>query len=252
VSLLHFRHRRRLTLLAAAVLDAAEREETLAHVASCAGCARELQEIRDVLARFDADPARSAEMPLPPEAVTALVLARLDRGLTSQPWVLGWRWILAPAIAAVAVLAVLAFFRRSTKPLFRQAPVVTVSQDALKRLERTVAREQAVRYLNEAQDVLVTVAAAPRACRRASERVDVGEEARRSRELLSQRALLVDMSVDAVPTAAPLLKDVEEMLQEVALLEPCARARDLETIHKQIGRRNLLMKIDLMTRELQG
>jgi hypothetical protein len=115
-----------------------------------------------------------------------------------------------------------------------------------------VARQQAVRYLNEAQDVLVTVAAAPRACRRASQRVDVGEEARRSRELLSQRALLVEVGEDAVPTAAPVLRDVEEMLHEVALLEPCARARDLETIHREIGRRNLLMKIDLMTRELQG
>jgi hypothetical protein len=249
---LHFRHRRRLTLLAAGALDAAEREGTLLHTASCAGCAQELREIRHVLARFDADPARSAEMPLPPEAVTALVLARLDRTLKSQPWVLGWRWVLTPAIAAAAVLGVLAFFSHRSKPAESEAPVVTVSEGALQRLERTVAREQAVRYLNDAQDVLVTVAAAPRSCRRASERVDVGEEARRSRELLSQRALLVDAGADGVSSAGPLLRDVEEMLQEVALLEPCARARDLETIHDEIGRRNLLMKIDLVTRELQG
>jgi hypothetical protein len=150
------------------------------------------------------------------------------------------------------VLAVLAFFPRGPFVPHPPAPVVTVSEDAFSRLERTVAREQAVRYLNDAQDVLVTVAAAPRACRRTSERVDVGEEARRSRELLSRRALLMDTSGDAVPTAAPLLRDVAEMLHEVALLEPCARARDLETIHKEIGRRNLLMKIDLVTRELQG
>lgn len=252
MSLLHFRHRRRLTLLAAGALDGAEREETLLHAASCAGCAHELAEIRDVLLRFSADPARSAEMPLSPEAVTALVLARLDRTLTSRPWVLGWRWILTPAIAAVATLAVLAFFARFPGAPQSQATVVTVSEDALQRLERTVAREQAARYLNEAQDVLVTVAAAPRACRRGAERVDMGEEARRSRELLSQGALLADVGADALPSALPLLRDVEEMLQEVALLESCARARDLETIHKEMGRRNLLMKIGLMTRELQG
>jgi hypothetical protein len=249
MSLRHFRQR--LTLLAAGALDGAEREQALLHAATCAGCARELEEIREVLARLDQDPARSAEMPIPPGALAARVRARLDETPTSRPWTLGWRWVLAPGVAAAAALAVLAFLRGPLVP-HRPATVVTVSEDALSRLERTVARQQAVRYLNDAQDVLVTVAAAPRACRRTSKRVDVGEEARRSRELLSRRALLMDVSGDAVPTAAPLLRDVAEMLHEVALLEPCARAQDLETIHKEIGRRNLLMKIDLVTRELQG
>lgn len=251
MSLLHFRHRQRLTLLATRALDGPLREATLLHVAGCTRCARELGEFREVLARFDEDPARSAEMPISTRALTARVLARLEETPTPPAWTTGWRWVLAPAIAA-AGLAMFAFFPRGPLVPDSPAPVVTVSADALSRLQRTVAREQAVRYLNDAQDVLVTVAAAPRACRRTSERVDVGEEARRSRELLSRRALLMDTSGDDVPTAAPLLKDVEEMLHEVALLEPCARARDLETIHKEIGRRNLLMKIDLVTRELQG
>ena len=250
MSLLHLRHRRRLTLLAEGALEGAEREETLLHVASCAGCGQELREIRDVLARFQADPARNAEMPISSAALAARVQARLDGPVPARSLTPGWRW--AAAIAAAVAICVLAFFSRSLERPGADAPAVTVSEGALQRLERTVAREQAVRYLNQAQDVLVTVAAAPRACRRASERVDVGQEARRSRELLSQRALLVDVGRDAVPSAAPVLKDVEEMLHEVALLEPCARARDLETIHREIGRRNLLMKIDLMTRELQG
>jgi hypothetical protein len=252
MSLLHFRHRRRLTLLAAEALGGAEREEALAHVAACPGCGRELAEIRELLSRFASDPARSAEMPIPPEAVTALVLARLDATIASRAWILGSTWILTPAIAAAAVLAVLAFLSRWPLRVEAPAPAVTVSEDALRRIEGTVAREQAVRYLNEAQDVLVTVAAAPRACHRESQRVDVGEEARRSRELLARRALLVDLGEGALPSTAPLIRDVEQMLREVALLESCARARDLEAIHKEIGRRNLLMKIDLMTRELQG
>jgi len=250
MSFLHFRHRRRLALLAADALDGGERERTLAHLASCAGCAAELAEIKGVLSRFDSDPARSAEMPIPPEALAALVLSRLDRTLESVAWTLGWRWVLTPAIAAAAVLAVLGIFSRWPPP--SAAPPARVSEDALQRIERTVAREQAVRYLNEAQDLLVSVAAAPRACRREAERVDVGEEARRGRELLARRALLVDVGEDAMPSAGPVLRDVEQMLHEVALLESCARARDLEAIHREIGRRNLLMKIDLMTRELQG
>jgi hypothetical protein len=253
VSLLHFRHRRRLALLATGALVGAEGDEALRHASSCADCARELEEMRGVLARIALDPVRSAEMPIRTEALKVRVLARLEEAEKPWAWWPASRRVLAPGLGGAAAVAVLLAFLVS-RPAVREplSPVVTVSENALARLERTVAREQAVRYLNDAQDVLVTVAAAPRACRRTSERVDVGEEARRSRELLSRRALLLDVSGDAVPTAAPLLRDVEEMLHEVALLEPCARARDLETIHREIGRRNLLMKIDLVTRELQG
>jgi hypothetical protein len=127
-----------------------------------------------------------------------------------------------------------------------------VSQDALDRLERTLARERAARYLAEAQDVLVNVAAAPRNCVRAGQRVEMGEEAQRSRELLAERALLVDIEGSAVAGARPVLEDVEQVLREVATLPDCAHRRDLRAIHKEMERRRLLMKIDLMTRELVG
>ncbi len=42
------------------------------------------------------------------------------------------------------------------------------------------------------------------------------------------------------------------MLLEVASLEACARSGDLDRISERISRRRLLMKIDLMARELQG
>ena len=52
--------------------------------------------------------------------------------------------------------------------------------------------------------------------------------------------------------ARPVLEDVSEMLREVAALDPCSRPEDLEAIQRQMSRQRLLMKIDLMTRELQG
>jgi hypothetical protein len=117
--------------------------------------------------------------------------------------------------------------------------------------ERVVAREQAARYLGEASDVLVTVAARPRRCRKGHDHVDIGEEAQRSRELLARRSLLhVDEA--AVASAQPVLDDVEQVLREVASLDACARRLDLQAINRQIERRHLLLKIDLMARELQG
>jgi hypothetical protein len=52
--------------------------------------------------------------------------------------------------------------------------------------------------------------------------------------------------------ARDVLDDVEEMLRAVAALDACARPQDLEAIRGEIAKRRLLMKIDLVTRELQG
>ena len=121
----------------------------------------------------------------------------------------------------------------------------------MRRLERVAAREQAARYLGEAGDVLVTVSARPRRCRKGHDHVDIGEEAERSRELLARRSLL-DVDEAAVASAQLVLDDVEQVLREVASLEACARKHDLQTIQRQVERARLLLKIDLMTRELQG
>jgi hypothetical protein len=80
----------------------------------------------------------------------------------------------------------------------------------------------------------------------------VGDEARRSRELLARRSLLVELDSESTPQAQDLLDDVEQVLRDVAALEACARRHDLDAIHRDVSRRRLLMKIDLMTRELQG
>ena len=130
-------------------------------------------------------------------------------------------------------------------------PEIAVSDEALERMERTMARERTARYLDEAQDVLVTVSGAPRRCDRKTQHVDMGDETRRSRELLARRASL-DLDGSAALSAGPVLDDVEKVLREVASLENCARRRDVEAIHRHVSRERLLMKMELMTRELAG
>jgi hypothetical protein len=168
---------------------------------------------------------------------------------------LGWPKAVLPLSVAAALVAIVVAVRFpatrhvTPSPAPRQA---TVSEEALRRLESSMARENAIRYLNEAQDVLVTVAAAPTACDRKRARVDVAEEAQRSRELLSRRALLVETDRAEMAGARPVLEDVSNMLREVAGLDPCSRPEDLLAIQRLMSRQRLLMKIDLMTRELQG
>ena len=115
-----------------------------------------------------------------------------------------------------------------------------------------MSRQQAARYLSDAQDVLVTVAGPPERCHRAHERVDVAQEARRSRELLARRTLLLDLEEPEVASASPVLEEVEHLLREVAALESCVRQGELDALEREIVRRRLLMRIDLATQELLG
>ena len=251
MTLFHGRWQRRTSLLAAGALDEAESGGTLAHLGGCADCRARLDATRRALAMLGEDPLRSAEPPVALPALVARVHARLDEGdrpARRLPW--------AVPLAAVAVMMMaflITWLRPPASPPAGPQPSgasAAFDPTLLRRMERNVAREQAVRYLNEAQDLLVTVAAAPQKCARGPRRVDVGDEARRSRELLARRALMVDLHESEVASAQPVLDDVENMLREVAALSSCARAEDLQAIAREMERRRLLMKIDLMTREL--
>ena len=254
----HGRWRRRVLALAAGTLaEDALRTPVLAHLETCAACRAErlaLQSTIDLLAR---DPARAAEPPLALAALRTRVLARIDEAAgQSRPLPPRWARGLSLGAAAAALLAVAVWWPRAplapAPGVVASPPSVAVAdEDFIRHLERAVAREHAARYLGEAGDVLVTVAARPRRCRKGHDHVDVGEEAQRSRELLARRSLL-DVHEAAVATARPVLDDVEQVLREVASLESCARRHDLQAINRQVERSRLLLKIDLMTRELQG
>ena len=256
---LHGRWRRDVSLLAAGALDAADQAAVERHVASCAACAADLAALRSTLAVAAADEACAAEPPVAVEWLRARVHARLDEaGAAARPragraiWAAGLAG--AAAAVAVAILARPVTAPPAPSPAVAQAvaePEIAVSDEALDRMERTMARERTARYLDEAQDVLVTVSGKPRNCDRKTQHVDLADEARRSRELLAQRSRL-DLDGSAALSAGPVLDDVEKVLREVASLENCARRQDVEAIHRHVQRERLLMKMELMTRELAG
>jgi predicted anti-sigma-YlaC factor YlaD len=258
MTLFHGRWRERVSLLAAGAAEPAEEAAVRAHLDGCAACRADLARSSEMLAELGRDPVRTAEVPVPLEHLVRRVQARLD----APPAAPAFRWAYGATAAAGLAAAALAL---AVVPglLERQAPAppATIAEkvpddgapdDVVARMERRLSRDQAARYLDEAQDVLVTVAGHPADCERDHERVDVGEEARRSRELLARRALMVELGGDEVASARPLLDDVEGLLREVAALPACARADSLDAIHRQMQRRNVLMKIDLLTTELRG
>jgi hypothetical protein len=253
----HRRWRREISLLAADALRGDERAAAERHAASCAACGADLAALRGVLAMAADDDARAAEPPVDVQWLKARVAARVAQAPPPRPRrVAAW----VPALAAAALAAVLVWSWPAGTPAPEpprtaaapSAPTrIAVSDEALERMERTMARERAARYLDEAQDVLVTVAGAPRKCHREDQHVDMADESRRSRELLARRAAL-DLDGSAEAAAGPVLDDVEKVLREVASLEGCARRRDVEAIHREVERERLLMRMDLTARELAG
>jgi hypothetical protein len=250
----HARARRRLALLAWDALDERERVETLRHAEACAECGRELGELRDLRARLAEDPVRQAAPPVPLEFLVTRVQARLDESLARPKLVSRGatvaRWLAVAAAGLSLVVLVPRILGTRKAPAAAETPAL--SADALLRLERTVAREQTARYLSEAQDVLVSVAAAHDDCDKKEGRVEVGDASARSRELLARRTLLVEGESTTVASALPVLDDVEHALREVADLPSCVRAADVARFRERVERRQLLMKIRLMTRELEG
>jgi hypothetical protein len=171
-------------------------------------------------------------------------------------------WLVAlPAAAALVAAAFLvpALVKRSgPPPLAARATIppaeasALLTEDALARIERNLVREQAARYLNEAGEVLVSVAATGIDCDRLDDRLDVGAAPERSRELLEKRRLVLTGGGEAVASARGVLDDVELALRQVAELPSCVRRRDVELVQKDVEERQLLMRIRLMARELEG
>ena len=54
------------------------------------------------------------------------------------------------------------------------------------------------------------------------------------------------------PVVPGVLDDVELTLREVADLPSCVKRADVERVRREVDERQLLMRIRLMTRELEG
>jgi hypothetical protein len=262
VILAHLRRRRLVSLLAAGVLEGRERDEALAHVETCAPCRAELDDLRAMILAIERDPVRDAEPGMPLPVLVDRVEREVERALITPGGRPRWWLVALPAAAAVLAVAVIvprlvARFRpeRVAVPspaVARAVPATAVPDDVLDRLERNVARAHAARYLSDAGDVLVAVSAPDADCERATDTVDVGEARDRSRELLARRALVVETGGEAVASAQGVLDDVELALREVAELPSCVRRSDIARVRQQVERERLLMRIRLMTRELEG
>jgi hypothetical protein len=220
----------------------------------CPDCAADAEGMERARALAAADPALRAE----PARAWPEALARVQAEIARREAAHHRRRVFLPvglaASLAAGALAARLLVTGDVRPRMGTVgpPQAAVSAEALLRMERTVGREQAVRYLQSAEDVLLSVSSTLPHCDPSARRRAVGIEAARSRALLADRRLLVDVDADPLAGARPVIEDVDMALGEVAALDPCAKASDVQAIAARIVRERLLMKMDVLARELQG
>lgn len=266
MTFLHYRYRNRLGLLAASALPQGEADSLLRHTLNCASCREELSALTAAATLLRDDAATDRPLPISSEALRTRVLARI-RSEAIRPAARRSLW-LSPATGLAGLVAagllmglVVSRFVPSSEPgrtpatAQMEAPPVseTLANDEAfyARLEKTQLRASAVRYLAEAQDVLMQVTAASVDCPDSPEdSVDVTRESRTSRSLLSRRAALVSGSQGTLVAARGVLEEVEGVLQQVADLPQCTRRTDVDAIVRRVDGKKLMMKIELVTQEL--
>ncbi len=262
MTFLHFRYRRRLGLLAASALEPRAADWVLKHTANCASCQTEFEELSRAAALLAEDAAIDRALPISSEALRTRVLARiLSEGPQADPkpaWNLGWA-LTAVGLVGIGLLAgflATRFAPLSSEPAPASASLLESSDTLVndtafyERLQKTHLRANAARYLAEAQDILIQVAAAADCPDSPKDRVDVTREAQTSRSLLKRRAALVSGSGEALVAARGVMEEVEGVLQQVADLPQCTRRTDVDAIARNVDRRNLLMKIEMIAQEL--
>ena len=265
MTLLHFRFKNRLGLLAAEALAPAEAESMRAHLGACPSCQADFEGLTRTTDALRKDAALDRPLPISSGALRTRVLARIHAEALPLPASPGWGFASGLAAAGLVGLGVLTgvFVARNVGthapvviadvgPQEDRADIAVNANNAAfyERLEKTQLRADAVRYLAEAQDILVQMRAAADCPDSPQDRVDVAHESKNSRTLLRRRAALVSGSGETLVAARGVMEEVEGLLQQVAELPRCTRRAEVAAIARNVEQRNLLMKIDMVAQEL--
>ncbi len=218
---------------------------TAEHLRECAACRGAFTKLQRVFAMVDAAPE-----PVLSDGFERIVWARLQPALGQTPG--GWaRWfVLSPArlawLAAIVVLVGAAFVagRLSQPPGGTPA---TASSVAGKDLRERVLLSDLSEHLDRSQLMLVDFVSAE------SERdVDVAVERTRAEQLLSANRLYRQTAVDTGNLAlARVLDDLEQVLVDIAASPDRVSAADLAAVQHRIDDKGLLLKVRVLSSEVQ-
>jgi hypothetical protein len=128
-----------------------------------------------------------------------------------------------------------------------------VSPESARFLQQGLARQGAARYLRDSRALLVDLVQSPVRCLRSDGSLDVALEKERSQALLRRKNLYLDaLEGPRDQRLADLMRQLETLLVQVSSLDDCTAARQIHDLRREIERRQILLRIDLIAGEMEG
>ncbi len=260
---LHFYH----------LIEGEERRALEDHLARCAACAAAWEATRRALAAVESPAAFPHEAEVDWTEFARATVARAkaahpvsareeDRVAPRAWWVLPVRHRIAVAGGLLAAAATLVVFfgirpRDESGPAVAVpspgSPVLTAGADAARVIEVGVARRGAARYLRDSGALLVELVQAPARCRRSDGTLDIALEKERAVNLLRRKNLYLDaLGGPRDQRLLALMRQLETVLLQLSSLDDCAGARQIHDLRSEIEERQILLRIDLIAREVEG
>ena len=217
------------------------------HLRECAACRGAFTKLQRVFAMVDAAPE-----PALSDGFERIVWARLQPALEHARH--GWAswFVLSPArlawLATIVVLVGAAFLAgRLSKPEVPPTATTSTTAAEAKDLRERVLLSVLSEHLDRSQLMLVDLVSAE------SERdVDVPVERTRAEELLSANRLYRQTAVDTGNLAlAQVLDDLEQVLVDIAASPDRVSAEDLAAVQHRIDDKGLLLKVRVLSSEVQ-
>jgi hypothetical protein len=266
-------------------IDAVDAAACREHLAACVACSVEIQVMREISGalraveafprerevdwdRFARDTVRRA-MVDPAPAWGAGWAARLRQALSHAFSHMktaprgGWSparvaWGGAAALVLTAGVAIVSIVTVMTPAPGRQAPMgqqaaaavpVAMSEGGIDTLTVNLARQNTARYLNETRAVLVTLLDVGIDCDK--DKVDVSAERAKATELLRrQRLIAAELNRVPLARAQDVCNELERLLVEISTLADCARDEELQTLRDVVEKRQILVRMELLSAEL--
>jgi len=242
------------------------------HLASCSRCEAERENLVRLTSALRGDEAFPDEAPVDWDAFARRTVARAiprHRG-ASGPLA---RWFapllrpttisITPAWAGAAAMVVLVgvalagYSLRPAGPAGPAGPVadgtnaslVMVPEESLERLSVNLARKNTAQYLRETRAVLITLLDVEIGC--SEDSVDISVERAKAIELLRrQRLVATELGRMPLARAREVTEDLQNLLLEISSLADCTPSGDIETLRRVVEKRQILVRMELLTQQL--
>jgi len=255
--------------LSCGLLDETQAADCRRHVASCAACSAEASRLARLMSALTPEAAFPRESEVDWSRFARDTVARA----TAQPpgmlarlgaWMPQWNLAAAPAWAAAAALlvavsaAVIMMDRGPAPPEIASVPAgmegapddsVFMSEPSIDHLTLNLARENTSRYLTETRAVLVTLLDVNIHCEKG--KVDISAERAKANELLRrQRLIASELHRLPLARAKDVCGDLERLLLEISSLADCTRDDEIQTLRDVVDKRQILVRMELLSQEL--